>query len=252
MKFQAVEWASRLCFASLVSTREPWLGLNHPNDANQKGMPRGLSAGITSSQVPAYKGSGGEGGIRTPDTLSGMPVFKTGAINHSATSPRLLQFYYSLNFTAGTTRDRDGCAIWTLMLPLDSRRWMGFGHLHRPDRGRAHVHGGAEIAVDLVSFGRAEPISLGLVDDVVHAPGGAVALVFESVGQLRAATLKVVPAPTSCTCSLLFKLRRGIATWPGGVMGAEARAAGAIAKLPRPDRHVLCLVRYASLSADVS
>src|ERR1700693_5916397 len=31
---------------------------------------------------------GGEGGIRTPDTLSGMPVFKTGAINHSATSPR--------------------------------------------------------------------------------------------------------------------------------------------------------------------
>jgi hypothetical protein len=34
------------------------------------------------------KDSGGEGGIRTPDTLSGMPVFKTGAINHSATSPR--------------------------------------------------------------------------------------------------------------------------------------------------------------------
>jgi hypothetical protein len=31
--------------------------------------------------------AGGEGGIRTPDTLSGMPVFKTGAINHSATSP---------------------------------------------------------------------------------------------------------------------------------------------------------------------
>jgi len=35
------------------------------------------------------KTSGGEGGIRTPDTLSGMPVFKTGAINHSATSPRI-------------------------------------------------------------------------------------------------------------------------------------------------------------------
>ena len=31
--------------------------------------------------------SGGERGIRTPDTLSGMPVFKTGAINHSASSP---------------------------------------------------------------------------------------------------------------------------------------------------------------------
>ncbi len=41
--------------------------------------------------------SGGEGGIRTPDTLSGMPVFKTGAINHSATSPQL-QFYYNLEY----------------------------------------------------------------------------------------------------------------------------------------------------------
>src|SRR5580658_3852736 len=37
---------------------------------------------------------GGEEGIRTPDTLSGMPVFKTGAINHSATSP-VIQFYYT-------------------------------------------------------------------------------------------------------------------------------------------------------------
>ena len=33
------------------------------------------------------KRTGGEGGIRTPGTLSGTPVFKTGAINHSATSP---------------------------------------------------------------------------------------------------------------------------------------------------------------------
>src|ERR1035437_6912742 len=32
--------------------------------------------------------NGGERGIRTPDTLSGLPVFKTGAINHSASSPR--------------------------------------------------------------------------------------------------------------------------------------------------------------------
>ena len=36
--------------------------------------------------------TGGEGGIRTPDTLSGMPVFKTGAINHSATSPAHYSF----------------------------------------------------------------------------------------------------------------------------------------------------------------
>jgi hypothetical protein len=47
----------------------------------------GISAGITDSQLPDNTNTGGEGGIRTPDTLSGMPVFKTGAINHSATSP---------------------------------------------------------------------------------------------------------------------------------------------------------------------
>ena len=29
----------------------------------------------------------GEGEIRTPATLSGRPVFETGAFNHSATSP---------------------------------------------------------------------------------------------------------------------------------------------------------------------
>jgi hypothetical protein len=36
---------------------------------------------------PRRRLNGGRGGIRTPDTLSGTPVFKTGAINHSATLP---------------------------------------------------------------------------------------------------------------------------------------------------------------------
>jgi hypothetical protein len=31
--------------------------------------------------------SGGRGGIRTHGTLAGTPVFKTGALNHSATLP---------------------------------------------------------------------------------------------------------------------------------------------------------------------
>ena len=31
---------------------------------------------------------GGEGGIRTPDTLASMPHFECGAFDHSATSPR--------------------------------------------------------------------------------------------------------------------------------------------------------------------
>ncbi len=42
---------------------------------------------VRADLVQGVKRTGGEGGIRTPDTLSGMPVFKTGAINHSATSP---------------------------------------------------------------------------------------------------------------------------------------------------------------------
>ncbi len=33
------------------------------------------------------KKSGGEGGIRTPDSLATIPVFETGAFNRSATSP---------------------------------------------------------------------------------------------------------------------------------------------------------------------
>lgn len=33
------------------------------------------------------KQNGGEGGIRTPDTVARMPHFECGAFNHSATSP---------------------------------------------------------------------------------------------------------------------------------------------------------------------
>ena len=46
-------------------------------------------------QAIEHASDGGEGGIRTPDTVPRIPVFKTGAINRSATSPTttvLLQF----------------------------------------------------------------------------------------------------------------------------------------------------------------
>jgi hypothetical protein len=36
----------------------------------------------------AYEMSGGWGGIRTPGEREPTPVFKTGALNHSATHPR--------------------------------------------------------------------------------------------------------------------------------------------------------------------
>jgi hypothetical protein len=41
--------------------------------------------------------NGGEGEIRTHGGISPSPVFKTGALNHSATSPRFVQFCLKLN-----------------------------------------------------------------------------------------------------------------------------------------------------------
>jgi hypothetical protein len=38
---------------------------------------------------------GGGGGIRTPETLSSLTVFKTAALNHSATPPLLILPYLS-------------------------------------------------------------------------------------------------------------------------------------------------------------
>ena len=53
--------------------------------------------GLSSPQVPIYEvlqllilAIGGEGGIRTHGTLAGSLVFKTRALNHSATSPNLV------------------------------------------------------------------------------------------------------------------------------------------------------------------
>jgi hypothetical protein len=49
----------------------------------------GIDASTSASQL-GPRGSrfdGGEGGIRTPDTVARMPHFECGAFNHSATSP---------------------------------------------------------------------------------------------------------------------------------------------------------------------
>ena len=44
---------------------------------------------LCGSLVRIARPTNGEEGIRTLETLTGLPVFKTGAFNHSATSPRL-------------------------------------------------------------------------------------------------------------------------------------------------------------------
>ncbi len=54
-------------------------------------MKRPPEAGGLDVRVRALWGlTGGEGGIRTPDTLASMPHFECGAFNHSATSPRIV------------------------------------------------------------------------------------------------------------------------------------------------------------------
>ena len=46
---------------------------------------------VRPGKLPFYSmisvATGGRGGIRTHGTLAGTPVFKTGALNHSATLP---------------------------------------------------------------------------------------------------------------------------------------------------------------------
>src|SRR5262245_47506815 len=46
-----------------------------------------LFRGRRKAENPILRESGGEGGIRTPDTVTRMPQFECGAFNHSATSP---------------------------------------------------------------------------------------------------------------------------------------------------------------------
>ena len=50
-------------------------------------------------QVKDNEGNGGERGIRTPDTVSRIPVFKTGAFNHSAISPTTTVLLQSYDFS---------------------------------------------------------------------------------------------------------------------------------------------------------
>jgi hypothetical protein len=51
---------------------------------------------LSSLHAIRHQKSGGEAGIRTLDTLSSMPVFKTGAINRSATSPFSARLRFSM------------------------------------------------------------------------------------------------------------------------------------------------------------
>jgi hypothetical protein len=75
-------------------TKPPGRAANAPRAAPASGIGTcmGTSMGINDKK-PYYTTismrTGGRGGIRTHGTLAGTPVFKTGALNHSATLPCL-------------------------------------------------------------------------------------------------------------------------------------------------------------------
>ena len=78
-------------------------------DSGRDHEPPGLQATDSGSL-----GDGGEGGIRTLETLSRLAVFKTAAINHSATSPRADNLAREPAMQARDRRGRAG--------PSDQRR----------------------------------------------------------------------------------------------------------------------------------
>jgi hypothetical protein len=51
------------------------------------GVSRSTPANYLTRNIDLKRACGGSGGIRTHDTVPRMPVFKTGAFNHSATLP---------------------------------------------------------------------------------------------------------------------------------------------------------------------
>src|SRR5262249_15985839 len=65
------------------------------------------------------------GGIRTPETLAGLTVFKTAAFNRSATPPRRL--FYTLT-DSYKTKPRPPVAYWLHRRPEreEEREWAAF------------------------------------------------------------------------------------------------------------------------------
>src|SRR5262249_17388208 len=63
----------------------------------------------------AKQGAGGEGGIRTPDTVNRMPHFECGAFTHSAHVPVLITLHFS------SVADPVDNAAATQLLPFTAR-----------------------------------------------------------------------------------------------------------------------------------
>src|ERR1043165_932030 len=70
---------------------------------------RHRSASLGARRHPLAEHSGGWGGIRTHETLAGLPVFKTGAFNRSATHPSGVRYWAGVPPATGPARAQREC-----------------------------------------------------------------------------------------------------------------------------------------------
>src|ERR1700676_3872751 len=88
-------------------------------------------------------GTGGRGGIRTHGTLAGTPVFKTGALNHSATLPALESLSFSRLYIEQSTNAA------TALLPFSFSALVYGRAKHAVNRrSRAFLHIRHQVAVN--------------------------------------------------------------------------------------------------------
>ncbi len=108
----------------LTSLGSPLRALTQPGSPLWALVPSGLPAGMSYRgffqelagglciRLAIIEGNGelisGEGGIRTPGTLAGTPVFETGPINHSGTSP----YNFSLLLTYHPSQWNQDLPFW--------------------------------------------------------------------------------------------------------------------------------------------
>ena len=84
------EWDSNPSARRYARLRLGTLGARTDIKSVPLGTPRGSNpTGAWLYSQDFFKKFGGESGIRTHDTLSDIPVFKTGAFNRSAISPSI-------------------------------------------------------------------------------------------------------------------------------------------------------------------
>src|ERR1700733_2197854 len=73
-------------------------------------------------------------------------------------------------------------------------------HLHGPDAGWTHVHGGSEVSGDIPRLGRPEPITFAFIDHMVEAPYCLVTVLFHPF------TFEKRSIAQSCPCPHFFSL----------------------------------------------